>query len=373
MHVHPAHHLDTSAAPQPFLSIKLVSRKSRSSVYECRFSDTFLNRAYCLKTLRAEGPYLEHQRSLLARLVAGSREGVAEEGRAGVSASKHASNGEAANGDTEGSGAMTSGARFAATGMLYDSHPRFSRGELLYLVSAWAEGVPLSHVIAQRARERRPLLLADSLSLLLAVAADLRDLRRYGGVSGSVLIHQDLKPSNIIMRTTSVERATVIDLDTAFFLGEPTNAVPCGSYGYTAPEGVIRAPGWENENLDVFSFGVVAHEVLTGRWPYPFPPRLRDDLSFWAAYFRGEGGPRVDPRLPGDVRQLVRSCMALDPDLRPSSSDLIEQVGRLASRYAGSGASCPLAAPAVPLPTPVPTAFPLLDLPPDGPSKSVAQ
>ncbi|MEI3232054.1 MAG: hypothetical protein V8S24_12995 [Gordonibacter pamelaeae] len=91
------------------------------------------------------------------------------------------------------------------------------------------------------------------MSLLLAVAIDLRDLGRCGGVSGTVLIHQDLKPSNIIMATSPVERATVIDLDTAFFLGEPTDAVPCGSYGYTAPEGIMRTPGWENENLDVFS------------------------------------------------------------------------------------------------------------------------
>ena len=77
MHVHSAHHLDSSAAPQPFLSIELVSRNSRSSVHVCRFSDVLQNRAYCLKTLCADGRYLEHQRNLLARLVAGSREGLA--------------------------------------------------------------------------------------------------------------------------------------------------------------------------------------------------------------------------------------------------------------------------------------------------------
>lgn len=373
MHVHSAHHLDSSAAPQPILTIELVSRNSRSSVHVCRFSDVLQNRAYCLKTLCADGRYLEHQRSLLARLVAGSREGLAGGRRSCAVASKRAAKGGAADGNAEGSGVPAFSARFAATGMLHDSRLRPSHGKWLYLVSAWAEGVPLSRVIAQRTRERRPLLLADSLSLLLAVAIDLRDLGRCGGVSGTVLIHQDLKPSNIIMATSPVERATVIDLDTAFFLGEPTDAVPCGSYGYTAPEGIMRMPGWENENLDVFSFGIVAHEVLTGRWPYPFPPRLRDDLSFWKAYFRGGGGPHVDPRLPGDVRQLVRSCVSLDPGLRPSSSELIERVGRLAALYAGSNASCSLAASAAPLPTPVPASSPLLDLPPDEPSKSVAQ
>ena len=372
MHVHSAHHLDTPAVPQPFLSIELVSRSSRSSVHVCRFSDMLQSRAYCLKTLRADGRYLEHQRSLLARLVAGSRKAASEERGAGAVASRRAANGETASGDTEERGVTAFGARFAATGVLRDSRLRPSHGKWLYLVSAWAEGAPLSRIITQRARERRPLLLADSLSLLLAVATDLHDLGRCGG-SGAALIHQDLKPSNIIVSPSPVERATVIDLDTAFFLGEPTDAVPCGSYGYTAPEGIMRTPGWDNENLDVFSFGIVAHEVLTGRWPYPFPPRLRDDFSFWSAYFRGGGVPRVDPCLPDDVRQLVRSCVALDPGLRPSSSELIEQVGRLAALYAGSGASCPLAAAAAPLPTPASTAFPLLDLPPDEPSNSVAQ
>ena len=242
MHVHSAHHLDTFAAPQPFLSIELVSRSSRSSVHVCRFSDMLQSRAYCLKTLRADGRYLEHQRSLLARLVAGSRKAASEERGAGSVASRRAANGETASGDTEERGVTAFGARFAATGVLRDSRLRPSHGKWLYLVSAWAEGAPLSRIITQRARERRPLLLADSLSLLLAVATDLHDLERCGG-SGAVLIHQDLKPSNIIVSPSPVERATVIDLDTAFFLGEPTDAVPCGSYGYTAPEGIMRRPG----------------------------------------------------------------------------------------------------------------------------------
>lgn len=347
MYIHSARHVDT-VPPAPFLSIDLVSRSSRSSVYVCRFAgDALPNCAYCLKTLRAAGPYLEHQRNLLTRLVESSRlQGAEGEATLGLPC-------------------------FVASGTVSDPHPYAMHEELLYLLSTWVEGVPLSHIIARRARDRRPLLLAESLSLLLAVAVGLCALGRCG--DGALLVHQDLKPSNIIVSPPPDERAFVIDFDTAFFLGEPTEAVPCGSYGYTAPEGIARAEGWENRALDVFSFGVVAHEVLTGRWPYPFPPRLRDDLSFWAAYFREGGGPRVDPHLPGDVRQLVKSCIALDPSKRPSVSELVERVRLLAARYAGSSASCPLAEFAAPLPTPVSAPQFPLNLPPDRQSKSVAQ
>ena len=129
MHVHSAHHLDTPAVPQPFLSIELVSRSSRSSVHVCRFSDMLQSRAYCLKTLRADGRYLEHQRSLLARLVAGSRKAASEERGAGAVASRRAANGETASGDTEERGVTAFGARFAATGVLRDSRLRPSHGK----------------------------------------------------------------------------------------------------------------------------------------------------------------------------------------------------------------------------------------------------
>ena len=44
---------------------------------------------------------------------------------------------------------------YTSTGMLHDSRLLPSHGKWLYLVSAWAEGIPLSRVIAQRTRERR--------------------------------------------------------------------------------------------------------------------------------------------------------------------------------------------------------------------------
>lgn len=346
MHIHSGNRVEGRGLASHPLSIDLVSKSSRSSVFVCRLaSGAAPQRACCLKTMRAEGPYLRHQVELFARLAEDSRSRSAE-----------------------GEGDMP---RVLTYGVVGESPPGSDRGKLLYVVTTWIEGTALSHVIAQRTRGCRSVPLAEALSLLLDVAVGLRELECFD--ANAPLIHQDVKPSNIIVSPSPRNRATIIDFDTAFFLGGPTDAVPCGSYGYTAPEGVIRNEGWENDTMDVFSFGIVAHEVLTRLWPYPFPPSPQRGLSFWSAYCRQGAGPRVDGRLPRDIRRTIQACVSLDPAARPSVFELVERMERLKDRYAGSNASCPPADVSQPLPTPADTPRFRPDLPAGDITNGVAQ
>lgn len=347
MHIHSARRVEARRwASQP-LSIELVSKSSRSYVFVCRFaSDAASQRRCCLKTVRAEGPYLRHQTELLSRLAESARSRAA-----------------AGEGDCL--------PHVLAYGIVGESPPRSDCGELLYSMLTWVEGATLSHLIAQRARERRPVPFSESLSLLLAVAVCLRDLLRFD--PKAPLVHQDVKPSNIIISRSPCNRATLIDFDTAFFLDGPAGAVPCGSYGYAAPEGILRNEGWENDTMDVFSFGIVAHEVLTGLWPYPFPPSPRRDLSFWSARFRQGAGPRIDDGLPRDVRRTLQACVSLDPRERPNAFELVERMERLKERYADSSASSALANFAEPLPTPAFALRSQPDLPAGDITNGVAQ
>lgn len=146
MHIHSARRVEARRwASQP-LSIELVSKSSRSYVFVCRFaSDAASQRRCCLKTVRAEGPYLRHQTELLSRLAESARSRAA-----------------AGEGDCL--------PHVLAYGIVGESPPRSDCGELLYSMLTWVEGATLSHLIAQRARERRPVPFSESLSLLLAVA-----------------------------------------------------------------------------------------------------------------------------------------------------------------------------------------------------------
>ena len=347
MHIHSARRVEARKWVSQPLSIELVSKSSRSNVFVCRFaSEAAAWRRCCLKTVRAEGPYLRHHIELLSRLAEGARSRAAVE-----------------EGDCL--------PHVLAYGIVGESPPRSDCGELLYSVSTWVEGVTLSRLIAQRARGRRPVPFSESLSLLLAVAVCLRDLLCFD--PKAPLVHQDVKPSNIIISSAPCNRATLIDFDTAFFLDRPAGVVPCGSYGYAAPEGILRNEGWENDTMDVFSFGIVAHEVLTGLWPYPFPPSPRRDLSFWSARFRQGVGPRIDNGLPCEVRRTLQACVSLDPRERPNAFELVERMERLKDRYADSSASFTLANFVEPPPTPVVAPRLQPDLTADGITNGVAQ
>lgn len=309
---------------------RLVAKNSHAEVHSC--FDARARRRYCLKVVRAEGAHLAHQLRLLSSLAA----------KADVGGARFAAGAE---------GAVPAG-EFAMPPILacgFADHPLHpERGLRLCVLSPWVEGVALSRIIADAAeavsRGGRAPSLSAMLDLLRSVACSLRDA---GGLDeGGRFVHQDVKPSNVIVsagRTAPAAaahgrrraRATLIDYDTAFVAGSGAGALSQGTRRYAAPEAVSRREGWEDPAADVFSFGALACEALTGR-----PPRraLRaggPGAGAWGA------DPRAARALPADVREIVSACLALDPALRPSAFRLAEWMGDLSARYAGDDAACP--------------------------------
>ncbi|KAL1337734.1 hypothetical protein HN51_032429 [Arachis hypogaea] len=80
------------------------------------------------------------------------------------------------------------------------------------------------------------------------------------------LIHRDLKPSNIFLDDAMHVR--VADFGHARFLDDHEMALTgeTGTYVYMAPE-VIKCEPY-NEKCDVYSFGVILNELLTGKYPF---------------------------------------------------------------------------------------------------------
>ena len=312
--------IDFYTAGSSFHSAVLVSKSRHASVYRCCFasSGSSTQRPCCLKTVRIDGPLLRHQLNLLTRLAAASK--------------AHLSH-----------GSVHEGAEFDVLPLLrFGAIPAYAREKYdatLYVATPWVEGLALSRLITKVVGCRRPVSICEALTLLRAVAVSIRDFSRCCG--DVCLVHHDIKPSNILVSKNPHLRATVIDLDTAFFLDETPREALRGSYGYTAPEGILRTDSGPNETMDVFSFGVVAHEVLTGCWPYAFPPRSDDGLLFWSSYFRQKRVLPLSEGLPFDIRDLIGSCLSFDPHERPSHECLVEHLDVLVSRYAEKeGASC---------------------------------
>ena len=83
-----------------------------------------------------------------------------------------------------------------------------------------------------------------------------------------------------------------------------------GFYGnlfYAAPE-LIQKDQPHSKESDVFSIGMIMHEVETGS-----PPE-----------FDTGDRPKLPPNLPESYRQIMEKCLDPEPTNRPSTKELVE-------------------------------------------------
>ncbi len=170
-------------------------------------------------------------------------------------------------------------------------------------------------------------------SAALALAAQIVDGLVAAHAQG--VIHRDLKPGNL--RVTPDNRLKILDFGLAKFLESaiPTageefvtlSETTCGTLPYAAPE---QVRGLEmDERTDIYGFGVVLYEMLTGRRPFTSMPswRLTDDILYLAA-----APPRtLKPGLSAGVERIVLKCLEKQPEHRyQSAQELAEALKRMA-------------------------------------------
>ena len=112
------------------------------------------------------------------------------------------------------------------------------------------------------------------------------------------IIHCDIKPDNMILFPG--ERLRLADFGIAKFARKTIQGSASGSVGYMAPE---QAMGRPSARSDVFSAGLVIHQLLTGHlpeWPFTWP---------------SEGWDRLKRQHP-ELREFVRRSIAVESRLR---------------------------------------------------------
>lgn len=172
-----------------------------------------------------------------------------------------------------------------------------------YIVMELAEGETLAaHLRAG------PLDWRISVRVCAEVAAAL------SAAHASGIVHRDVKPANVILSPAGVK---VLD----FGIATPTGTADpmpdgmlLGTPAYLAPEQLDGAPA--TPAADMYALGVLLYYSLTGRLPY----RAQTPAELLAARRARppEPLPEIDG-LPPEVSELCRSCLADDPEQRPTS------------------------------------------------------
>lgn len=181
-----------------------------------------------------------------------------------------------------------------------------------------------------RARIDRALpSLVDALSW----ACDV--LRGLSAAHDAGMVHLDVKPENVFL--TKDGTAKLLDFGVAHQkrTGVHQNENIVGTVAYMAPEQLLGEP--LDFRADIFAFGIVLHELVTGKHPFMKPQMSATMAALMNGNFF-QDNLVADP----EVEAIVRRCMQLEPSERPqSAAQVVEELERLlrARRHAISRSS----------------------------------
>ncbi|CAN6325997.1 unnamed protein product [Urochloa humidicola] len=157
----------------------------------------------------------------------------------------------------------------------------------------------------------------ERFKVATGVARALESLHGGGGSGGQrPVIHRDIKSSNILVADDFEPK--VCDFGLAMWADDAATQVTgddvAGTFGYLAPEYFMH--GKVSDKIDVYAFGVVLLELISGRKPVSSGgPKGQESLVIWATSVI-QGGKLmdlVDPTLPladGDAGEVERMALA---------------------------------------------------------------
>ncbi|HHQ49696.1 MAG TPA: serine/threonine protein kinase [Acidobacteria bacterium] len=198
------------------------------------------------------------------------------------------------------------------------------------IVLEYVDGITLGEAL------QRGLTFQEKLGIAIQIAEGL------AAAHSMSIVHRDLKPDNVMVTPEGVVRimdfglARTLDPDvegersTGCEAGRPDTAATrlgriVGTLRYMSPEQAQGLPA--TAASDMFSFGLVLHELFTGERPYG------EGLSFDALLRKVQWADLRPPSgIPRALRDLVRELESLEPGRRPSAPVVLERLRAIRDR-----------------------------------------
>jgi eukaryotic-like serine/threonine-protein kinase len=155
---------------------------------------------------------------------------------------------------------------------------------------------------------------AEAIDIVTQIASGMQEAHARG------IIHRDIKPGNILI--TDQGRIKITDFGLARLLQDTRltrTGTTMGTLAYISPEQVLG--GEVDQRCDVWSLGVMFHQLLTGQLP------LQADSEASLLYLIAHGDPLSGedllPDHPRDLQQVISGMLARDPVERISDMETL--------------------------------------------------
>ncbi len=177
-----------------------------------------------------------------------------------------------------------------------------------FMVMEYVRGESLREIL----NENGLLAPAQAADVLIQVLAALEHAHRQG------IVHRDVKPENVMITREGVAKVADFGLARAYADSRATQAgAVSGTVQYLAPEQLQGEPA--DPRTDLYSLGIVAFELLTGRTPF----NAETSMAIAYKHIRDRVPPPSSkvPAVPPGLDGWVASMTEKARELRPESAE----------------------------------------------------
>jgi len=189
------------------------------------------------------------------------------------------------------------------------------------------------------------------IQTVLRVGMDVCSALQYAHSQG--VLHRDIKPENILI--TQEGTAKLMDFGLAKMLGQPSitqEGMIVGTVAYVAPE--IALGKGADARSDLYSFGAVLYEAVTGRPPFVGEDPVKVIFSHIHDY--PVSPSRLNPKVPQALAECILRLLEKEPEKRyQTAADFLRVLREIAEGYLRE-VLVPSLKPVVVVPSPRPVA-----------------